>query len=109
MLLNLDLSEKYRFQLPISTRKNDALLMLYPTETLDLLPPDAQIDAHLKHQMGISRPRAVAKTQKESPRNGLFKPFLGLFVWQAELFQTRTLALENRVFWCFERDSVVVA
>ena len=78
MLLNLDLSEKYRFQLPISTRKNDALLMLYPTETLDLLPPDAQIDAHLKHQMGISRPRAVAKTQKESPRNGLFKPFFGL-------------------------------
>ena len=84
MLLNLDLSEKYRFQLPISTRKNDALLMLYPTETLDLLPPDAQIDAHLKHQMGISRPRAVAKTQKESPRNGLFKPFLGLFVWQGQ-------------------------
>ena len=84
MLLNLDLSEKYRFQLPISTRKNDALLMLYSTETLDLLPPDAQIDAHLKHQMGISRPRAVAKTQKESPRNGLFKPFLGLFVWQGQ-------------------------
>ena len=43
MLLNLDLSEKYRFQLPISTRKNDALLMLYPTETLDLLPPDEHL------------------------------------------------------------------
>ena len=67
--------------------------MLYPTETLDLLPPDAQIDAHLKHQMGISRPRAVAKTQKESPRNGLFKPFLGLFVWQTNLVNKQTLWL----------------
>ena len=94
---NLDLSEKYRFQLPISTRKNDALLMLYPTETLDLLPPDAQIDAHLKHQMGISRPRAVAKTQKESPRNGLFKPFLGLFVWQRTHKMIQT---QHRFFDC---------
>ena len=52
--------------------------MMYPTERVELLAVDAQIDAHLKHQMGISRPRAVAKTQKESPKNGLFKPFLGL-------------------------------
>lgn len=71
MLLNLDLSEKYRFQLPISTRKNDALLMLYSTETLDLLPPDAQIDAHLKHQKGIFRPRAVKKSQKQNSRKWL--------------------------------------
>ena len=85
--------------------------MLYPTETLDLLPPDAQIDAHLKHQMGISRPRAVAKTQKESPRNGLFKPFLGLFVWQAGFIQSWTLgfAFEDCVFYCFEGDFIVVA
>ena len=40
--------------------------MLYPTETLDLLPPDAQIDAHLKHQKGIFRPRAVKKREKAS-------------------------------------------
>ena len=56
---------------PISTRKTDALLMLYPTETLDWLPPDAQIDAHLKHQKGIFRPRAVEKTQKQNSRKWL--------------------------------------
>lgn len=39
---------------------------------------DAQIDAHLKHQKSIFRPRAAEKTQKESPKNGLLKPFLGL-------------------------------
>ena len=58
--------------------KFDALLMLYQTETLDLLLPDAQIDAHLKHQKGFFRPRAAEKTENKSPRNGLFKPFLGL-------------------------------
>ena len=42
----MDFSEEFRFLLPISARKNDALLMRYQTETLDLLPPDAQIDAH---------------------------------------------------------------
>ena len=71
MLLNLNFSEKYRFLLPISTRKNDALLMLYPTETLDLLPPDAQIDAHLKHQKGIFRPRAVRKRENKNSRKWL--------------------------------------
>jgi len=45
--------------------------MLYPTETLDLLQPDAQIDAHLKHQKGIFRPRAVKKSQKQNPRKWL--------------------------------------
>ena len=67
----MDFSEEFRFLLPISTRKNDALLMLYQTETLDLLPPDEQIDAHLRHQKGIFRPRAVAKTQKENSRKWL--------------------------------------
>ena len=43
----------------INTQKSDALLMLYSTETLDLLPPVEQIDAHLKHQKGIFRPRAA--------------------------------------------------
>ena len=62
----------------IAKQKNDALLMLYPTETLDLLTLFAQIDAHLKHQKSIFRPRAAEKTQKKSPKNGLFKPFLGL-------------------------------
>ena len=50
----------------IAKQKNDALLMLYPTETLDWLSPDAQIDAHLKHQ--------------KTPENGLFKPFSGVFL-----------------------------
>ena len=58
--------------------KDDALLMMYPTERVELLAVDAQIDAHLKHQKSIFRPRAAEKTQKESPKNGLFKPFLGL-------------------------------
>ena len=53
--------------------------MLYPTETLDWLSPDAQIDAHLKHQKGIFRPRAVKK-RKKTPENGLFKPFSGVFL-----------------------------
>ena len=61
-----------------------ALLMLYPTERLDLLAADAQIDARLKHQKQKMRPRAEEKVQKEKPRNGLFKPFLGLFVWQGQ-------------------------
>ena len=78
----MDFSERFRFLLPISTRKNDALLMLYQTETLDLLPLDAQIDAHLKHQKGIFRPRAVRfsseNIKKKSPKNGLYKPFFGL-------------------------------
>ena len=53
------------------TEKIDALLMLYPTETLDLLPPDAQIDAHLKHQKGIFRPRAVKKRENKNSRKWL--------------------------------------
>ena len=64
----------------ISTRKNDALLMLYHTETLDLLTLFAQIDAHLKHQKGISRPRTVEKHKNKTPENGLFKPFSGVFL-----------------------------
>ena len=67
----MDFSERFRFLLLISTRKNDALLMLYQTETLDLLPLDAQIDAHLKHQKGIFRPRAVKKTQRQNSRKWL--------------------------------------
>ena len=67
----MDFSEGFRFLLPISTRKIDALLMLYQTETLDLLTLFAQIDAHLKHQKGIFRPRAVVKTQKQNSRKWL--------------------------------------
>ena len=83
--MGINFSEKQRFLSPISTRKNDALLMLYPTETLDLLPPDAQIDAHLKHQKGIFRPRAVAKTQKEKSEKRLKQAiFRTLSVWQGQ-------------------------
>ena len=53
------------------TEKIDALLMLYPTETLDWLSPDAQIDAHLKHQKGIFRPRAVKKRENKNSRKWL--------------------------------------
>ena len=67
----MDFSEEFRFLLPISTRKNDALLMLYQTETLDLLPPDAQIDAHLKHQKGIFRPHAVRIRENKNSRKWL--------------------------------------
>ena len=63
--------EKSLLPLPDSTRKIAALLMLYPTETLDLLPPDAQIDAHLKHQKGIFRPRAVKKRENKNSRKWL--------------------------------------
>ena len=52
--------------------------MLFPTETLELLAANAQIDAHFEHQRRKMRPRAEEKVQKENPRNGLFKPFLGL-------------------------------
>ena len=38
--------------------------------------------AHLKHQKGIFRPRAVSfsreNSKEKSPKNGLFKPFFGL-------------------------------
>ena len=67
----MDFSEGFRFLLPISTRKIDALLMLYQTETLDLLTLFAQIDAHLKHQKSIFRPRAAEKTQKEKSEKWL--------------------------------------
>ena len=87
--------------------------MLYPTETLDLLPPVEQIDAHLKHQKSIFRPRADGFLKEKAERKvremACSSRFSDFRVWQAELFQTRTLALENRVFCCFERDSVVVA
>ena len=53
------------------TEKIDALLMLYPTETLDWLSPDAQIDAHLKHQKGIFRPRTVRKRENKNSRKWL--------------------------------------
>ena len=69
--MGINFSEKYRFLLPIPAQEVDALLMLYPTETLDLLPPDAQIDAHLKHQKSIFRPRAAEKTQKEKSEKWL--------------------------------------
>ena len=71
LLLIKNFSEKYRFLLPIPAQEVDALLMLYPTETLDLLPPDAQIDAHLKHQKGIFRPRAVRKRENKNSRKWL--------------------------------------
>lgn len=48
-----------------------ALLMLYPTERLDLLAADAQIDAHFEHQKRKPRPRAAEKTQKEKPEKWL--------------------------------------
>ena len=69
--MGINFSEKQRFLSPISTRKTDALLMLYPTETLDLLTLFAQIDAHLKHQKSIFRPRAMEKTQKQNSRKWL--------------------------------------
>ena len=50
----MDFSEEFRFLLPISTRKNDALLMLYQTETLDLLPPDALLLLILSVKKGVS-------------------------------------------------------
>ena len=65
--------------MPISTRKFAALLMLYPTETLDLLPPDERFDTHFEHQKRKKDRAPQRKRKKKSPRNGLFKPFLGLF------------------------------
>ena len=52
----------------VNILKIDALLMLYPTETLDLLPPVEQIDAHLKHQKGIFRPRAAEFLKKKAEK-----------------------------------------
>ena len=61
--------------------------MLYPTETLDLLPPVEQIDAHLKHQKSIFRPRADGFLKEKAERkvremacSSRFSdfPFLGL-------------------------------
>ena len=48
-----------------------ALLMLYPTERVELSAADAQLDAHLKHQKRKMRPRAVEKTQKQNSRKWL--------------------------------------
>ena len=52
---------------PKKNSKFAALLMLYPTERLELLVADARIDAHFEHQKRKSRPRAVKKTEKEKP------------------------------------------
>ena len=62
----------------IYPRKNDALLMLYQTETLDLLTLFAQIDAHLSIKRAFLDRAPRRKHKKKSPKNGLFKPFLGL-------------------------------
>ena len=80
----MDFSEEFRFLLPISTRKNDALLMLYQTETLDLLPPDALLLLILSVKKGVSDRAPWRKHKKKSPKSGLFKPFLGLLVWQGQ-------------------------
>ena len=59
--------------------------MLYPTETLDLLPPVEQIDAHLKHQKSIFRPRADGFLKEKAERkvremacSSHFSDFIGL-------------------------------
>ena len=81
----------------ISTRKNDALLMLCPTERVELLAANAQIDAHLKHQKGISRPRTVEKQKNKTPENGLFKPFSGVFLMAFHAtFDTIFIAVDER-------------
>ena len=54
--------------------------MLYPTETLDLLPPDAQIDAHLSIKRAFSDRAPWQKRKNKTPENGLFKPFSGVFL-----------------------------
>ena len=56
---------------PKKNSKFAALLMLYQTETLDVLTLFEQIDAHLKHQKSIFRPRAAEKTQKEKSEKWL--------------------------------------
>ena len=62
--------------------------MLYPTETLDLLPPVEQIDAHLKHQKGIFRPRAAELLKKKAERKvremACSSRFSDFRVWQGQ-------------------------
>ena len=62
--------------------------MLYPTETLDLLPPVEQIDAHLKHQKGIFRPRAAEFLKKKAERKvrktACLSHFSDFRVWQGQ-------------------------
>ena len=110
MLLNLDLSEKYRFQLPISTRKNDALLMLYRTEMLDLLPPDALLLLILSIKKGISdrapwvfQERIAKRKVRKMACSSRFSDF---WVWQGQKdLNPRHAVLEWRPkgFICFCR------
>ena len=62
--------------------------MLYPTETLDLLPPVEQIDAHLKHQKSIFRPRADGFLKEKAERKvremACSSRFSDFRVWQGQ-------------------------
>ena len=67
-------------------------MMMYPTETLDLLPPVEQIDAHLKHQKGIFRPRAAElKHQK-----GIFRPRAAELLKKKAERKVREMACSSR-------------
>ena len=56
---------------PKKDSKFAALLMLYPTERLELLAANAQNDARFEHQKRKSRPRAAEKTKKEKSEKWL--------------------------------------
>ena len=77
-------------KLLIITSKTRRKLLLFNCCYFDAIP-DGNVGfvtagctfaAHLKHQKGIFRPRAVRfsseNSKKKSPKNGLFKPFFGL-------------------------------
>ena len=54
--------------------------MLYRTETLDLLPPDALLLLILSVKKGVSDRAPWRKRKDKTPENGLFKPFSGVFL-----------------------------
>ena len=88
LLLIKNFSEKYRFLLPIPAQEVDALLMLYPTETLDLLPPDALLLLILSIKKGISD-RApwdfqVRTTKRKVRKMACTSRFSDFWVWQGQ-------------------------
>ena len=61
-------------------QKIAAILMLYRTEMLELLPPDALLLLILSIKKGISDRAPCEKEKIKTPENGLFKPFSGVFL-----------------------------
>ena len=62
--------------------------MMYPTETVELLPLFEQIDVNLKHKKDIIRPRAaeflIKKSERKVRKMACLSRFSDFGVWQGQ-------------------------